>query len=763
MTEILAPAGSVSALKSAIFWGADAVYLGLDCFNARIKADNFSLDNIAEYIDLAHLFGVKVYITFNTNVRQNEMSLLEKYVQKCVESKADAFIVTDLGTLGIFRKHDVPLHASTQLGVHNLLGAQLLQKLGFCRVVLARETLEEDIKEIKQNTNLEIEHFVHGALCVSFSGGCLMSSFMSGDSGNRGRCNQPCRLQYSCSIGDGNPHYLLSPADQCLIGKLDRLVELGVDSLKIEGRLKNPHYVGQVVSAYRQVIDKKSKVTADIKSGLLRAFNRGGFSEGYNYCDTKELMSVDVQNNLGEYIGDIVGYKNREIVVKSNQKLCVGDGIKIIDGAKQFGLTVNKVRKDKDKIFVACDKVVNKGKIYITLDSNQVKKYGEVEPKLTIDLSITAVVGQPLSIVAKYKDFECKVVGDVVEQSQKYTVDQDKVRSMVDRLGNTPFALGKVDTTLDENAFIPASAINLLRRQALDGLKSVILQCYESNMQKANFDLTSSCVYQGVEVDKAKPFVEVASLDDLTDYALKNANIVLNLQQIDFKTPQSIINNQVFCNNFDIFINNGYIRLPRVARGIDVGIVTNLVEKLRRHIKGIVCDNLYAVELAKKFGLAKVGGYGLNIYNQDALETMGLDYAIASPELNLGQLKSLQQDKIMVFGYGLVQVMTLSHCPVQLNTGCSCANCKYDGEFRYKDKVASYTVVRYKSGHCYFALHNPSIVDVRGKWEQMPYQCYINAMGLNREQLDGILKDFVQRTGEKSKNSTCGHLFRGVN
>ncbi|MGN0796600.1 MAG: DUF3656 domain-containing protein [Christensenellales bacterium] len=763
MTEILAPAGSVSALKSAIFWGADAVYLGLDCFNARIKADNFSLDNIAEYIDLAHLFGVKVYITFNTNVRQNEMSLLEKYVQKCVESKADAFIVTDLGTLEIFRRYDVPLHASTQLGVHNLLGAKLLERLGFCRVVLARETLEEDIRDIKQNTNLEIEHFVHGALCVSFSGGCLMSSFMSGDSGNRGRCNQPCRLQYSCSIGDGKPRYLLSPADQCLIEKLDRLVELGVDSLKIEGRLKNPHYVGQVVSAYRQVIDKKSKVTGEIKSGLLRAFNRGGFSEGYNYCTTKELMSIDVQNNLGEYIGDIVGYKNREIIVKSNQKLHIGDGIKIIDDAKQFGLTVNKVRSDKGYIYVGCDKTVNKGKVYITLDNNQVKKYGEVEPKLTIDLSVRAVVGQPLSIVAKYKDFECQVVGDIVEKSEKYTVDQDKVRSMVDRLGNTSFALDKVDTILDENAFIPASAINLLRRQALDELKRAILQCYENNMQKAKFELASSCVYQGVEVDKSKPFVEVASLEDLTDYTLKNANIVLNLQNIDSKTIQSILNNQLFCNNYDIFINNGYIRLPRVARGADVGIVTDLVEKLRGRIRGIVCDNLYALELARKYGMAKVGGYGLNIYNQGAWEELGLDYAIASLELNLGQLKSLQQDKIMVFGYGLVQVMTLSHCPVQLNTGCNCDSCRYDGEFWYKDKVADYLVVRYKSGHCYFALHNPSIVDVRGKWEQIPYQCYINAWGLNKEQLDCVLSDFVQRKGIKSKNSTCGHLLRGVN
>ena len=754
MTEILAPVGNASALKSAIFWGADAVYLGLDCFNARIKADNFSLDNIAEYIDLAHLFGVKVYITFNTNVRQNEMCLLEKYVQKCAESKADAFIVTDLGTLEIFRRYDVPLHASTQLGVHNLIGAKLLENLGFCRVVLARETLEEDIEDIKRNTNLEIEHFVHGALCVSFSGGCLMSSFMSGDSGNRGRCNQPCRLPYRSTIGDGKSHYLLSPADQCLIGKLDRLIELGVDSLKIEGRLKSPHYVGQVVSAYRQVLDKKSGVNAESQ----RAGDNGG-----TYCDTKELMSIDIQNNLGEYIGDIIGYKNGEIILKSNQKPCVGDGIKIIDSAKQFGLTVDKVRCDKDKIYLSCNKIVTKGKVYITLDSNQVNKYGEVQPKLPIGLSVTAKIGEPLSIVAKYKDLESHAVGDIVEKSLKYTIDKAKVIAMVDRLGNKSFALAEVALDFDESAFIPASAINALRREALDGLKRMILQEYESNMPKANFHLANSCVYQGVEVDKSKPFVEIASLDDLTDYALKNANIVLNLQQIDAKTPQSIINNQVFCNNFDIFINNGYIRLPRVARGNDLAIVVDLVEKLKGSIKGIVCDNIYAVALAKRYGLAAVGGYGLNIYNRGAIAELGLDYTIASLELNVGQLKSFDREQIMVFGYGLVQVMTLSHCPVQLNTGCNCANCKYEGEFWYKDKIADYLVVRYKAGRCYFALHNPSIVDVRGKFAQIPYNLYINALGLSREQLNCTLEDYVQRRGQKSNNSTCGHLFRGVN
>lgn len=240
MLEVLAPIGSIGSLKAAIYSGADAVYLGLDLFNARIKADNFNKDNIAQWVDYCHLFNVKVYITFNTNIKESEREIFAQYVDIAAKANVDAFIVTDLGCLDILKRYDVPLHGSTQIGVHNLAGAKVLEELGFTRVVLARETLSSDIRKIKENTNLEIEHFVHGALCVCFSGSCLMSSMMSGDSGNRGRCNQPCRLKYKSSISDKNA-YLLSPKDQCLIDKVQELAELGVDSLKIEGRLKQPH------------------------------------------------------------------------------------------------------------------------------------------------------------------------------------------------------------------------------------------------------------------------------------------------------------------------------------------------------------------------------------------------------------------------------------------------------------------------------------------------------------------------------------------
>ncbi|MDE5616860.1 MAG: U32 family peptidase, partial [Clostridia bacterium] len=288
MLEVLAPIGSIQALKSAIYAGADAVYLGLDLFNARIKAGNFTKDNIRQYVELCHLFGVKVYVTFNTSVKNSEMDIFAQNVDIEAKAKVDAFIVTDLGALNIFKKYDIPLHGSTQIGVHNLAGAKVLEDLGFTRVVLARETLIDDIKKIKQNTALEIEYFVHGALCVCFSGACLMSSMMSGDSGNRGRCNQPCRLKYSSTYNSEEKYYL-SPKDQCLIDKIEELYCAGVDSLKIEGRLKQPHYVGNVVAQYRKAADNVllSKNEKIDYSSLKRAYNRGNFTLGYNYENSK--------------------------------------------------------------------------------------------------------------------------------------------------------------------------------------------------------------------------------------------------------------------------------------------------------------------------------------------------------------------------------------------------------------------------------------------------------------------------------------------
>lgn len=285
MLELLAPAGDTEAFDVAIESGADAVYLGLDNFNARMKAQNFDCVGIADVVSRAHFYGVKVYVTVNTILQNDEFSDLISLVKAAVDAKVDAFLVQDLGVCKVLKEcfDGIVLHASTQLGVHNLLGAKMCEEAGFSRVVLSRETKLEDIKEIRQNTNLEIEYFVQGALCVAFSGNCYLSSKEQGASGNRGFCKQLCRLPYRAEVGgktyDG---YLLSARDLCLYSSIKQLAEAGVCSFKIEGRLRRKGYVACAVQAYRKAIDEaengKNPVLDDKTKTMLKiAFSRGEY------------------------------------------------------------------------------------------------------------------------------------------------------------------------------------------------------------------------------------------------------------------------------------------------------------------------------------------------------------------------------------------------------------------------------------------------------------------------------------------------------
>lgn len=375
MSELLAPAGNWYSLYSAVYNGADAVYLGLDVFNARIKADNFTKENIGEVTRLCHLHDVKVYVTFNISIKDNELNLLKEYIIACREAAVDAFIVTDIGSIDVFDKYapDIPLHASTQMAIHNLEGAIIAKKLGFSRIVVARETLLYDMRKIKEETGLEIEYFVHGALCVAFSGNCLFSGMISGNSGNRGRCLQPCRLKYTSSL-NGERSYWLSPSDQCLLEKLDILEDAGVDSFKIEGRLKSPSYVGSVVKCYRYTIDNGGKVDPKLYESMIKTFNRGNFTRGYNFDGTKEIMSHKVQGNIGLAIGRITKSVKDGFFVKTDKSLSIGTGIKILDknGYEVGGFKITELKKMNDGYFIKSNNISypNNAEVRITLDEN---------------------------------------------------------------------------------------------------------------------------------------------------------------------------------------------------------------------------------------------------------------------------------------------------------------------------------------------------------------------------------------------------------
>ena len=303
--EVLSPVGDEKSFFCAINNGADAIYLGLKNFNARDKAQNFNTDNLRDYVKYAHLHNVKVYVTVNTILIDDEISQLIEMIEGATKAKVDAFIVQDLGVAKVLKNSfkNINLHASTQMGIHNLEGAKIAEKLGFSRIVLSRETSLEDIKEIKEKTNLEIEYFVQGALCVCFSGNCYYSSLNFNESGNRGRCLQPCRLIHTAfsENEEVNKGYLLSTTDLCFINKLKQLVDIGICSFKIEGRLRRPAYVAYMTKIYseaKKAILKNEKFnTNEILENIKKLFFRGQYNAGLylQESNSNKIINQDFQ------------------------------------------------------------------------------------------------------------------------------------------------------------------------------------------------------------------------------------------------------------------------------------------------------------------------------------------------------------------------------------------------------------------------------------------------------------------------------------
>ena len=687
--ELLAPAGSPSALRAAIYSGANAVYFGLDKFNARINADNFTKENVREYVELCHLHGVKVHVTFNTLIKDSEFAEFEEDVKACVDAKVDAFIVTDFGALTVFAKYNVPLHASTQMGIHNLEGAKFIERLGFKRVVLSREALFEDIKKIKENTSLEVEYFVHGALCVSFSGGCLLSSMMTGTSGNRGLCKQPCRLCYESSLS-GESKYYLSPADQCLINKLKDLEKLGIDSLKIEGRLKAPHYVGEVVKCYRNALD--GKLDKDYMSVLYRAYNRGHFTEGYNYDSTNDLMSIDIQNNIGEKVGEILNRKGATYTISSRYDFKIGDGIKVIkDGKELGGFGIDNVEKTKDGLYlIKNNKNYQTGSsIHLTFEKEVADKYEDVS--LALPVALECKVGEKLTLCVTYNKTSIKKDYDIVSPAQKRSTTKEEIEEKIK--DNDYFHIENKSVEIKDGLFVPMSKFNEARRDILNELKDAIVSSYEDKMPRYSIKIPGRETESKLEDD----IYEISSVKDIQKY---KGTIVLNIE--DYTSLPNLT-------------SKVYIKLPKICRGKDMKAISNMLDKYKDNIIGVVAENIYAIELAREKGLKVFGGVGLNIFNSSAASVYGITNYVNSVEFDIDDIKDGY-----AYSSNRVMVMTLTHCPVQLSTKCTCATCKYNNGFDYKTNSLSIQIEREKVGYCYFNMFLNKPINIKERMVSHP-------------------------------------------
>ena len=492
--ELLAPVGKLENAYAAIENGADALFVGGKLFNARHSADNFDKNELQEIVHYAKLRGVKIYVTVNTLVKEKELASLFDYLKELSSLCVDAIIVQDLGVATIAKNYfpHLALHASTQMTAHSLEDVLFLKQFGFKRVVLAREMQLTDIAYITKHVDIEIETFVHGALCYSYSGQCLMSSLIGGRSGNRGCCAQSCRMQYSLVADDPivvDTVHMLSPKDICTLPLLEEFINSGITSFKIEGRMKSPEYVATVIKNYRKYIDLALTAdnnytidAADIEE-MQSIFNRGGFSTGYYHQKAGlSMITEKTPKNIGLPIGKVLSYnpKTKKALLTTNKELHPGDGLEIWNKKEHIGTGIAKVYPANSTFEVLLkDRADPNAAVYLSKNHLLLKSlratYIKSLRKLPISLYVQATIGQPIELTLTYNNLSVTAQGDIITTAENMPITKEAVQKQVSKLGSTSFEATQIEVTWPSNAFIAVSKLNELRRQAVTALEEAIL------------------------------------------------------------------------------------------------------------------------------------------------------------------------------------------------------------------------------------------------------------------------------------------------
>lgn len=537
--EILAPAGSFDIFKAVIDAGADAVYLGGDMFGARAYAGNFGREELIAALDYAHVRDKRVYMTVNTLLKERELSdMLVDYIAPFYEAGLDAAIVQDFGVFRKLKKNfpDLALHASTQMTVTGAYSAKLLETMGAARVVTARELNLSEIKQIHDTCNVEIESFVHGALCYCYSGQCLLSSMNGFRSGNRGRCAQPCRLAHDVS-GDAQRSntYALSPKDMCALNILPDIAKAGVYSLKIEGRMKNVTYAAGVTAIYRKYLDMLNergregyKVSDDDISDLMDMYNRGAFTTGY-YNNTKgrSMMSVDRPNHKGVDALVVMDNVNGRVTFKALTDINRQDVFEI-DGDNSFSSGTDVTTGGKLIVNLPKKYRLNKGRVLIRTRNNRIvsevaDRYTHGTYRLPVDMWLYACEGSNLSLYAQVdmpalkETVSVSVTGGQISKAVSHKAIESEVRKQLAQLGNTDFVANSINVEITGDVFIPAGEIKSIRRNAIDSLKEEVLKHFRrtacTDTHKA-LDVHGAGVLQG-EIKKTAVYTEEKCLHNV--------------------------------------------------------------------------------------------------------------------------------------------------------------------------------------------------------------------------------------------------------
>jgi len=701
--ELLAPAGDMESLHAAVENGADAVYLGGKLFNARQQAGNFDIAELQEGLRYAHARGVSIYLTLNTLLRDDEIPQALDYAGEVCNAGIDGIIVQDLGLAALLRRTfpDLPLHGSTQMTVYDLEGVRLLEEMGFQRVVLARELTLEQAAWIARNTELEVEMFVHGAMCVCYSGQCLMSSMIGGRSGNRGRCAQPCRLAYTLVSSDGKnrqsdqQRYLLSPKDMNTLEYIAEIAASGIRSLKIEGRMKSPEYVATVVRIYRKYLDTgleqvekgaASKLSIDEKDrkDLLQIFNRGGFSPGYLKGKTgADMMSYEKPNNSGICIGSTISYDRRRktVRIRLEDDLSIGDGIEIWTGGSDSpGGTVSLLKKDGRNVKKAAKgdsveagffsgRIAPGMKVYKTTDAELIREArrtfsdGNMK-RILIRGAAVLEKGHPLVLtVDDDKGHRIVFSGSVhAETAVNRPLTRERLTAQLKRTGSTPFTFIRLDVDMQDGLTIPISEINDVRRKALEALYEARADrypdryCNNTGMGDGNVvDAHIGGQYKSNQnsLDDRSVLKTRRPLISLYFYRWDEKHDLAGLGADRLYMPLSALWRPGFRHAAEAAANAGaevFCWLPPVARGNYEKLIDRFIAEYnsRGTIDGVLAANTGTVrKLAGIDGLKVAGDISLNLFNSHSVAKaaeLGLESAAVSVELTLRQISGLTEN-----------------------------------------------------------------------------------------------------------------------
>ncbi len=802
--ELLAPAGNMTCLHAAVRAGADAVYLGCEDFNARRGADNFTLDNLAEACDFAHLRGVKVYLTLNIAVLVSEAPRAIELARQAYRRGVDAFIVQDLGVAHELRRvlPDARLHISTQMNTHDADGIRAAAALGAKRVTLARELTLEEIAELSglaHDLGMETECFGHGALCVCYSGQCFMSSMIGGRSANRGTCAQACRLPYRLSnvaVKKDLPapgEHLLSPKDLCSAPIMDSVLATRVDSLKIEGRMKSPEYVSTVVGVYRRVIDTGVLSAADQRA-LSEAFSRG-FTTGYLEGERgNDLMSYGRPNNRGVFVGRVADARSGEqgstrVSIAGEVELHEGDVLEFWTNKGHFAHTLDSLETDRSGNTVCrVERRVSKGdRVFRVRDASLAFADDPYEPRLAVSGSVSMRIGEPLTMEFRldsdFAAFEAPSVrfeGPVVEAARTKPVTAEDVAEHVDRLGNMPFALSSLDVDVEEGAGIGFSALHKARSQALKNLEERILAPYRSR----TIPRTPEAPNHPPARRNRVRVCALATNPACARAARKAGADFVYVPALNYKRGEGVIAGQLSATSEQAgYPNKCVVSMPVVDKR---PLNADGEFDPWRYVKAdrpVLVEHYGQLIRAVEEGIPVEVGPHIPVVNSLSLGLMAdldVERVWLSPELSLQQIKELADGSPVALGLtvaGYQELMTCEHCLLMSQGPCNqrCSECarRKSPHFLEDRKGYRFQVVTDLCGRSH--LYNSVQLDVLHLAPQLVSAgitaFMVDTSLLNVDQTSKLVaravraRDLAERGDNavsKAEGCTSGHLFRGV-